>query len=517
MSLVQREEPAPAASNGALKIISYIFLLIIFAVGLAIRLYDLKDPPLDFHSTRQLHSALMARGIFYQYRTDVPDWQRELAVRQWKAEGEIEPPIMENLVGLTYRLVGSDDLWIPRLYSIFFWMVGGIGLYFLARELAGDGALVAFLYFLILPYGAVASRAFQPDPLMVTMIIFAWYAIVRWMRTPTWKWAIAAGLLGGLAIYVKAVAVFFIGGAWLGLLIAQGDYLKTLRNRQIWVMGLLTVLPYGCYHIYGMYITKVLEGQMSLRFFPQLWKDPAFYLRWNGQLASVVGFEWFLVSILGICMLKDKRQRGMLLGVVFGYFVYGMTLSYHISTHDYYQLPFIPLVALGLAVAASVLFRNLRGPQWIALPIVMGVLLYGMTIKAWDTRVTLKRDDYSAEVTFWQKLGKELEGSSVVGLTQDYGYRLAYWGWLSNTNWMSSGDFNLRALSGQEFDMKSLFEEVTAGKDYFLVTMLGELDKQPALKDFLYTYYSIKDQGDDYVIFDLHHPLPTSTPTPAAP
>ena len=44
------------------KWVLYLALLIAFGLGLAIRLYDLTDAPLDFHPTRQLHSAVMSRG-----------------------------------------------------------------------------------------------------------------------------------------------------------------------------------------------------------------------------------------------------------------------------------------------------------------------------------------------------------------------------------------------------------------------------------------------------------------------
>ncbi len=39
-------------------------------LGLGIRLLDLTDPPLDIHPTRQLHSALMARGMYYRVSTE---------------------------------------------------------------------------------------------------------------------------------------------------------------------------------------------------------------------------------------------------------------------------------------------------------------------------------------------------------------------------------------------------------------------------------------------------------------
>ena len=40
--------------------------LLILALGIALRLVDADDAPLDFHPTRQLHNLLVARSIYYQ-------------------------------------------------------------------------------------------------------------------------------------------------------------------------------------------------------------------------------------------------------------------------------------------------------------------------------------------------------------------------------------------------------------------------------------------------------------------
>jgi hypothetical protein len=85
-----------------------ITLGLIFIMGLGIRLYDLTDPPLDFHSTRQLWSAIIARGMYYQGLDGVSAWQRDLAVEAWKSMPAIEPTIFESIVALTYRIVGQE-------------------------------------------------------------------------------------------------------------------------------------------------------------------------------------------------------------------------------------------------------------------------------------------------------------------------------------------------------------------------------------------------------------------------
>lgn len=482
-------------------------VFIVFLIGIVIRFYDLTDPPLDFHPTRQLHSALIARGMYYENLESAPEWKRETAVRQWKLEGLIEPPIMERLSAFTYRLVGQENLIIPRIYAIVFWLLGGVGILSLAKEIVGkNGAIFALAYFLVMPYTAQASRSFQPESLMVAAIIFALFAIVRWQRTQNWKWAVLAGFLGGISIFIKSVAVFPIAFSFATVILVELGFLKAIRNRQIWVMATLTVLPYIIYHIYGVYIVGQLGSEFSLRFFPQLWKDPGFWLRWNNMINTVIGIVFFLAAILGTFLLKRKTDRAMLIALWAGYFLYGMTLSYHISTHDYYQLPLVPVVALGSAAVFNLVVESVKGYRWLSSAAILAVIGYFLLINAWDVRVTLKRSDFRNEAQFWTNLADIFQpDDQIIGITQDYGTRMAYWGWRTPTNWMSSSDFAIRELAGQEFDMESYFYEQIEGKDYFLVTQVNELDHQPKIKHLLEDNFSIFKQTSDYIIFDLHN------------
>ena len=103
-----------------------VAIIFIFLVGLGIRFYDISDAPLDFHPTRQLYSALKARGMYYQNLETAPEWQRELAVQQWKIQGLIEPPVMERLSrpscirSLGEKIYGFQDF---SRFSSGFWVV----------------------------------------------------------------------------------------------------------------------------------------------------------------------------------------------------------------------------------------------------------------------------------------------------------------------------------------------------------------------------------------------------------
>jgi hypothetical protein len=72
---------------------------------------------------------------------------------------------------------------------------------------------------------------------------------------------------------------------------------------------------------------------------------------------------------------------------------------------------------------------------------------------------------------------------------------------------MTSGDMKYRELAGQTFEFDTLFEEATAGKQYFVVTLFGEYESQPELKSKLEHGYPIYKETGDYIIFDLLHPI----------
>ncbi len=115
-------------------------LVLLLGLGLAIRLYDLTDLPLDFHPTRQMLSALKARGMYYQTLTDIPADQRDFAIGQWKFRASVEPEFFERVVAFTYQFTG-EKLWIARIYSSVFWVIGAVFLFLLARQITSAARL----------------------------------------------------------------------------------------------------------------------------------------------------------------------------------------------------------------------------------------------------------------------------------------------------------------------------------------------------------------------------------------
>ena len=483
-------------------------LILIFALGLGIRFFDLTDLPLDFAPTRQLFSALKARSMYYAMlpaSANVPTWQREMAAKQ--STPVIEPPIIEILTALSYRVFG-ENLWIARIYSILFWVIGGIFLFLLARELASiEGGLIALLFYLFQPYGILASRSFQPDPLMTALIVIAAWALYRWRSVGTWKWAITAGLLVGAAVFAKNVAVFPLGFAALAIVLERG--LKTsLKDRQTWVVAALSILPVAVYTWYGVH-SGFLDSQFAFRFFPDRWVTGAFYLQWLGQIDGVAGLGAFCVALVGL-FVTERRQMIFLTGLWLGYFAFGMAFDYHITTHDYYNLMIIPLVAISLAPVTDAFLKRAdslrvgRGPRLVLSALVVFIVV----VQIWNSYVTLNREDWRPDGIYWYAMGEKIghDSGPVLTIAQDYGYRLAYWGWQEVDPWLTAGDISLRELDGRTIDTSQRFEARVIGKKFIVITQLNVFAEQKEIATYLAQHFTLYAHGSSYLIYDLAHP-----------
>ncbi len=500
-----------------------LILILLFGLGLGIRLYQLTNPPLDFHPTRQLLSAIKARGMYYQGRSDVPAVQRQFAVQEWKSKAEIEPEIVERLAALIYRFTG-EQIWIGRIDSSVFWIIGGIFLFLLLRDLVSfDGALIGTAFYLFLPWGVIASRSFQPDPLMVLFIILFWWALNRWgqsierqgsspsffFRSKT-VWAICAGLSGGLAILVKFSAVFFVLGGGLGMLLGRLKIWQAVRHPQVWLMAILGALPGAAYLIYGTVFAGFLGRQFDGRFIPSLLVSPALYINWITTLNRVLGGAALALALLGAFFFRGRAARSFVIALWVAYLLYGLYFDYHIWSHDYYNLPLVPLAAVSLAALGDWFMVRLTeatsGSRALRI-ISVAILIFGLFAVIMESRAALKSVDYRPQVRMWSEIGQKLgPDARVISLTEDYGSSLAYWGWLDSAVWPLSGDINYHSgLRGAQNDFEERFGNLTAKRDFFLVTAPAELEAQPLLKQRL-EHDPVYAQGAGYVIYDLRNP-----------
>ena len=478
----------------------------LYLLALAVRLIDLTEPPLDYQPTRQLHGALISRAIFYKLQPDAESGQIELAVDAARSEVQYEPPILETLVAMTYWLVGGEQLWVARLWSIFFWLVGGLFVFALAKRLVStDAAVISLAYYLFLPLGVTVSRSFQPDSLMVALLVASAFLLVVWSDKHSWRWAIAGGLACGLTVLVKGRPAPIVGAMLIGVMLAQGNLRDTIRDGQAWVILVLSAaFPFAYYLGLSGPGTLTQVGEFSTGV-AGLLLERTFYARWLIFVDDIVFLGVAVLGVIGLPLLP-RIGRGLMLGLSIGYLLYGLALPYNIYTHDYYNLPLVPIVAVSIAPVAGVLLDRLSRliPRWKLFVVGTGLFLLGY--QAWLARTAILATDYYAESLGWVKMGRELPSEgSIIGLTHDYGTRIAYYGWRRVGVWPTSQDRVLFEIQGRgpSADIDEEFSVRTAGYDYFLVTLFGEFERQAELKAKLTEEYPLAIDGDGYLLFAL--------------
>lgn len=521
--------------------IKFVTILLLFLSAFSIRLYHINKAPMDFAPIRQYQQAHIARNYYLKDIEAVPEWKREIAKLNAQRMGfELEPRIVEHLAVFGYCLTGGEHLWFPRIMSSVFWIIGGVFLYLIAGKLfSPEAAFFSAAFYLFLPYSIPASRSFQPDPLMTMLLIISIYMMLKYFERPSLYGIIIAALASTLTMLLKPNCVLFIFGAFIPLAVVHYGIRKFIANRDVWLFAFLSVMPAAAFYLSGLITnTGFVQEHTRSTFVPHLIFLPYFWRDWFYIIGQVFGFIPFIAALIGLFMMQDRQPRFMLSGLWTGYFIFGLLFTFHIHTHSYYQLPFIPIVALsigpvGLSMLKFVSTHKRKIITGMGVILLVFVLVFNMkNIQSAEYKDELKfigafvgintevrqfiANDFEKEVKINRDIGNIVGHSkNTLFLTSDFGRTLAYHGELSGLPWPITSSLRERSERGVEIPPKEelfnrrYFTIRTHGKythytpDYFIVTAMDELDKQTDLKEFLFSNFPVITVNKDYLVFDL--------------
>jgi 4-amino-4-deoxy-L-arabinose transferase-like glycosyltransferase len=482
----------------------------LFAAALGVRLYHINDPPLQFHATRQYRSLLIARSYYFDSQADVPQWKKQIASISRQRQGMLEPPILAAVVSLAYRLTGGEHFWIPPLLSSIFWLIGGGFLYLIALRLAGPtAALFAAAFYLFLPFAIVASRSFQPDPLMIMLLLASVFAVLRYHESPSYMRLGVAAVTAASAFMVKPACLFTIVGAFVALAVSKQGVRRGLMSRDTLLFCAIMLLPTLTIYLYGLWTARFLLGEAEKTLLPQLWFSRFFWRSWLANIGLTVGWGPFVGALFGVLLFGDGLPVALMIGLWVGYVVFGLVFNYNLATHDYYQLQLIPVVALSIGPVAALLMNALRQRRpnlpW---PIgSWGILLLPLCLAIAVAKARLDNPDTAREVRSKEEIGEQVNHSSRnIFLSGDYGVPLEYHGLLSGFPWPLASDLEWERLAGVPgLDAGERFSTWFAKRapEYFIVEDFHELEQQPDLKRFLTSRFPVVAQTDAYLIFRL--------------
>jgi 4-amino-4-deoxy-L-arabinose transferase-like glycosyltransferase len=509
----------------------------LFVVAFSLRLYGLGQLPMGFNPPREYHGALLARGFY--------EWWLTGNLKTIPPDGIIEPPILEFVASFFYLILGEEHLWIPRLLSALFWMAGGVFLYLIAKRIVSPYAAVFCVFFyLFVPYGVLASRAFMPDPLMIMLLLVSIFAVLRYHEQPSTRRLIVAAVTSSLAVFVKpGISLFQIFGAFVSLAVYRQGVRKALISPHLLLFGALTVLPTGLYGLYATFFAGFYQRQVSNKVVPQLLLEASFWEGWFVSVSVVLGYVALFGALFGVLLLRERLPRALMIGLWSGYFLFALVFTKHISQVTYYSLQLIPVVALSLGPLADLVMKalnhtvnNIGQLGWsgygrlIVLALSISVLILSAIGNRQSTSWMRAQQERAASyVATFQEIGEVVDHShrtlvlfggyitTAYYWEPNYTYALMYHGRFLGDEWpypIQSGNLQARESSAEELFYRRYRRH---SPEYLVISKgLWKRDETKGLRAFLTENFSVAAQGDTYVVFDLRRNL-DGTETNATP
>jgi 4-amino-4-deoxy-L-arabinose transferase-like glycosyltransferase len=499
-----------------------LLLGVLLLAGLCLRLFGIEHPPMDLIGVRQYHGALLARGFY--------EWLLTGNLKTIPPDGIIEPPIIELLASLSYLISGGEHLWIPRVLSACFWMVGGFFLYLIASKIVSpNAALFSVAFYLFDPAVVLTSRAFMPDPLMIMLLMVSVYTILRYHEHPTTSSLLVAVVGSSMVLFVKpGICLFQVFGAFIALMVYRKGLIRTLSSAHLYLFTLLTLLPMGLYY------AGFLQGAAAHRIAPELLLSHGFWRGWLLQIEYMVGYVALAGALLGVLLLRPGTPRALTAGMWSGYFLFGLVFAHHVSTHDYYSLQLIPIVALSLGslwdFLVPYLWRTASARHQRVT--IAGVFLSILALSAVEQSKTILLiaqqgqgeafpgkyvahgtiADYERRAQIYREIGEIVNHSpKAIVYAPDYGYSLAYHGRLDGRLFLYPESKTVREDFEDRYEESSPRYAIIIKRFAYYPRQVDwgggrKTKKHEGLRPLLTKKFDVVVKEDAYIVFDLREP-----------
>jgi 4-amino-4-deoxy-L-arabinose transferase-like glycosyltransferase len=369
-----------------------LVLILLLASTLGIRLIGLDQPVVENYVGRQVPTAMVARNLdrgsgFLRPQLDTGPFPNYFVV---------EPPLYEQLV-VWIKRVGTLSLSESgRLLSAAGITLAAWGLFDLARRREGMSvALLSVLAFSAFPVTIRFGRAFQPDALMLGLVVLglSWWGrgsngglmtrVVGWLM-----------LALGLALKITSAYILVPLVACLGALAIGGRAGPTLRWRARLILACSMLLPALAWYLWANHLVNSGDGSRAsadnreiwlqvlaptVLFTAQVWRSIGRFFLWRcftplGPVLAIIGF--------GCVSSRGSRDR---LWPVWGISAAAALLVLAAKLHhEYYWLALAPVLAVGIGRGLVGLEHRFRGAGWIGGAVFLG--LCGFQARStWET------------------------------------------------------------------------------------------------------------------------------------
>lgn len=345
----------------------HIFLtLAIFIGAFFVRLYKLDNPIADWHSWRQADTAAVTRNFVKEGYTpfypkfDALNSLNETQIPNPKRYFFAEFPIYNSIVYFGYSLFGvfTIEQW-GRLVSILSSSLTAVVLFFLVKYYSSARvALIASVVFAFLPFNVYYGRVVLSDPMHVLFGVLTLYLITLFSESKKITYAFLAGIAYAIALLTKPYALVLL--LPIVYILIRDRKLALFKKLPVYIFFALALAPlilwrnHISHYPEGMFGTAWLFNQGSIRFTGAFFRW-IIYERMNRLIFATGGFVLFWIGIIK----GDSEKEGFFYYIwLISIFIFFIIIARGNITHDYYQLPLVPIGSIFIAKAVDLLISS---------------------------------------------------------------------------------------------------------------------------------------------------------------
>ncbi len=363
------------------------FWIIVFFI---LRLFHITNPPLEVsHNWRQTTVTMVARN-FQEVNNNIFYPRLDIDGDNAGVTG-MEFPVFNYLIYLMSLLFGYEH-WYGRLINL---IVSSFGIYFFYKlivkyfdeEIAFSSAII-LLFSIWFPF----SRKIMPDTFSVSLVIMSIYYGTNYFERKRLSDLMLYSLFLLLGVLAKLPSGYLL--VIFSLFLYDSKY--KIKEKIIFsAVSIAVIIPISMWYFYwvphlnqAFYFTHFYMGTTLTNGFSEL-KNNLFdtLYRFFDNAIKYVGFLFYLFGIYIACKLKSYKLLAIFLITSFGFLVIMLKGGFAFHHHNYYIIPFVPVMAL--VCAYGIYNLNSKKIRYLVLVIISleGVLNY-------NDDFFIKDDDY---------------------------------------------------------------------------------------------------------------------------
>ncbi len=365
----------------------------------------------------------------------------------------MEFPLSQWLTSLPVRFVGHDVV-LSRIFNFLFGLFSLFGIYFLSKRLfkSPSLALAAVWILAFTPVFYYYTLNPMPDNLALTFSIWGLYFFFRWYKEEkTWSLLFMSVFLSLSALCKLPFVLFFcLPAIYILWQVITRSKRFSVAIKQAWILlaGLVPFLVWYIWVIPKWEGNGIVSGILSMD--AQQKSHFWYYLWYNLRTTApelVIGMTALPIFIIGLFSSSKLWEKSKGLSFAFGLWAF-LTSGLMIfemnmieTVHDYYYLPFIPIVVLFGVFGINQCNTLIRKRRWVIIPLLM--ILLSMPVYAYfRIQPRWERIGFNEDLLIYkEELRAAVPDTALVCAGNDLSHHIFLYyinkkGWVFEQDWM---------------------------------------------------------------------------------